>query len=130
MSNVFQYKPQNRSSEQQLENREALLQLFQNSPLPPDQLLTNLALYVRSGVFARLLFLDGARMTMIGLAIGFPLAVMLGRLLSTEFFDTDSFDPIVLTLAPLVLAAAATLATYLPARRGMRISPLDALRME
>src|SRR5437868_4134072 len=58
MSNVFQYKPQNRSSEQQLENREALLQLFQNSPLPPDQLLTNLALYVRSGVFARLLFLD------------------------------------------------------------------------
>jgi len=69
-------------------------------------------------------------MTMIGLAIGFPLAVILGRLLSAEFFDTDSFDPIVLTLAPLVLAAAAALATYLPARRGMRISPLDALRME
>src|SRR5439155_9996838 len=89
-----------------------------------------LALGARPADIARLLFLDGARMTMIGLAIGFPLAVILGRLLSAEFFDTDSFDPIVLTLAPLVLAAAAALATYLPARRGMRISPLDALRME
>jgi len=89
-----------------------------------------LALGARPADIARLLFLDGARMTMIGLAIGFPLAVMLGRLLSAEFFDTDSFDPIVLTLAPLVLAAAAALATYLPARRGMRISPLDALRTE
>ena len=89
-----------------------------------------LALGARPADIARLLFLDGARMTMIGLAIGFPLAVMLGRLLSAEFFDTDSFDPIVLTLAPLVLAAAAALATYLPARHGMRISPLDALRTE
>ncbi|OLE59340.1 MAG: hypothetical protein AUG74_16810 [Bacteroidetes bacterium 13_1_20CM_4_60_6] len=89
-----------------------------------------LALGARPADIARLLFLDGARMTMIGLAIGFPLAVILGRLLSAEFFDTDSFDPIVLTLAPLVLAAAAALATYLPARRGMRISPLDALRTE
>jgi len=45
-------------------------------------------------------------------------------------FEVSPFDPIVLTLAPLVLAGAAAVATYLPARRGMRVSPLDALRTE
>ena len=89
-----------------------------------------LALGARPADIGWLLFRDGSRMTLIGLAIGFPFAVILGRLLSTGFVDMNAFDPIVLTLAPLVLAAAAALATYLPARRGMRISPLDALRTE
>jgi ABC-type lipoprotein release transport system permease subunit len=35
-----------------------------------------------------------------------------------------------LTLAPSVLIGAAALAAYLPARRGMRVSPLEALRVE
>jgi hypothetical protein len=52
------YKPQNRSSEQQVENRQSLLELFAATPLPPDELVGNLGLYVRSGVFARMLFLD------------------------------------------------------------------------
>jgi predicted permease len=89
-----------------------------------------LALGARPADVGWLLFRDGSRMTLVGLAIGFPLAVIVGRLLSAGFFDMNAFDPIVLTLAPLVLAAAAALATYLPARRGMRISPLDALRTE
>jgi putative ABC transport system permease protein len=50
--------------------------------------------------------------------------------LSAEISDVRPYDPVVLTLAPLVLAGAAALATYLPARRGMRVSPLDALRTE
>jgi hypothetical protein len=58
VSDAFPYKQQTRSSEDQQRNRMRLLQLFNTTPLPPDQLLTNLALYVRSGVFARLLFLD------------------------------------------------------------------------
>jgi putative ABC transport system permease protein len=56
--------------------------------------------------------------------------VILGRLLSAAMFGVDSYDPIVLTLAPLALASTATIATYLPARRGMRVSPLEALRTE
>jgi putative ABC transport system permease protein len=79
---------------------------------------------------AWMLIRDGARITLVGVAIGFPLAVALGRLLSAAIFEVSPFDPLVLTLAPLVLAAAAALATYLPARRGMRVSPLEALRTE
>lgn len=77
-----------------------------------------------------MLLRDGARMTVAGVAIGFPLAVILGRLLSVAIFEVSPFDPLVLTLAPLVLVGAAALATYLPACRGMRVSPLDALRTE
>jgi putative ABC transport system permease protein len=79
---------------------------------------------------AWMLLRDGARLTLIGLAIGFPPAVALGRLLSVAIFEVSPYDPVVLTLAPLVLVGAAALATYLPARRGMRVSPLEALRVE
>jgi putative ABC transport system permease protein len=89
-----------------------------------------LALGARPRDIAWMLLRDGARMTLLGVAIGFPLAVVLGRLLSVAIFEVSPFDPLVLTLAPLVLAAAAAFATYLPARRGMRISPLQALRTE
>jgi putative ABC transport system permease protein len=89
-----------------------------------------LALGARSADIAWLLLREGARMTIAGVAIGFPLAVVLGRLLSVAMFEVSPFDPIVLTLAPLVLVCAAAIATYLPARRGMRVSPLDALRTE
>jgi len=79
---------------------------------------------------AWMLLCDGAKMTLVGLAIGFPLAVALGRFLSVAIFEVSPYDPVVLALAPLVLIAAAALATYLPARRGMRVSPLEALRVE
>ena len=57
---------------------------------------------------------EGARTTLVGVAIGFPLAVLLGQLLSVAIFEVSSFDPIALTVAPLVLLAAAALATYVP----------------
>ena len=77
-----------------------------------------------------MLLRDGARMTLVGVAIGLPLAIALGRLLSVAIFEVSPYDPVVLTLAPLVLVGAAALAAYLPARRGMRVSPLEALRVE
>jgi len=89
-----------------------------------------LALGAKPRDIAWMLLRDGARTTFAGIAIGFPLAIALGRLLSAEISDVRPYDPVVLTLAPLVLAGAAALATYLPARRGMRVSPLDALHTE
>jgi ABC-type lipoprotein release transport system permease subunit len=44
--------------------------------------------------------------------------------------DVTPFDPIVFASAPLVLGAAALLASFLPARRAARIEPLRALRTE
>jgi hypothetical protein len=52
------YKLQSRASEQQKNARRALLELFQHSPLPPEHLLVNLGLYMRSSVVAKLLYIN------------------------------------------------------------------------
>ena len=52
------YTLQSRSSEKQAEARQALVRLFETSSIPTDQLLQNLGLFIRSGAFAKFLFLD------------------------------------------------------------------------
>lgn len=52
------YRQQSRSSQQQVHNREILYRLFKDRPMPDDQLLVNLGLYIRSGALAKILFID------------------------------------------------------------------------
>jgi ABC-type antimicrobial peptide transport system permease subunit len=73
---------------------------------------------------------DGAKLTLLGLAIGFPLAIGLALFLSRVLVGVSPLDPLVLTLAPATLAAAAALATYVPARRATSVTPLEALHAE
>jgi len=65
-----------------------------------------------------------------GLALGLLLAPATGKLVSSMLYEVSAFDPIAFTVAPLVLALAALLATWIPARRATRISPMAALRTE
>ena len=51
-------KFQSRASERQLEARLKLVELFNDSPLPVEQLLVNLHLYMRSSVIAKVLYID------------------------------------------------------------------------
>jgi putative ABC transport system permease protein len=66
----------------------------------------------------------------LGLAGGMAAAPGTARLLASVLFGVGPSDPITLIAALAVLAAVATLACYLPARRATRIDPLDALRTE
>ena len=52
------YKLQSRSSEGQISARQTLTRLFESSPIPTEEMLQNLGLFIRSGVFSRFLFLD------------------------------------------------------------------------
>ena len=45
-------------------------------------------------------------------------------------YQVGPLDPFAFTLAPALLALAALLATWLPARRATRITPMEALRAE
>jgi predicted permease len=71
---------------------------------------------------------ESAGITVAGLAVGVPIALMMGRLLSSILYDVSGFDPIVFSVAPALLAVASLFASYLPARRATRIDPLAALR--
>jgi putative ABC transport system permease protein len=72
----------------------------------------------------------GALLTLIGMGIGLPVAFALANLLSGLLFGVKAADPVAFIALPLVLAAVATLASYLPARRAVRVDPITALRYE
>jgi len=73
---------------------------------------------------------EGFVMVAAGLVFGFLLALATGKIVSAILFEVSSTDPIAFSLAPLVLMMAALLATWLPARRATKISPMAALRTE
>jgi predicted permease len=66
----------------------------------------------------------------IGLAIGIPVALASGLVLAGQLYGVKSYDPSILTLAAVILAACALLAASVPARRATKIDPLRALRYE
>lgn len=73
---------------------------------------------------------EGTMMLASGVVLGLLLAAGTGKLISGLLYDVGALDPIAFTIAPIVLAAAALVATWLPARRATRISPMTALRTE
>jgi putative ABC transport system permease protein len=89
-----------------------------------------MALGATSRDVERLVMREGVRTTTIGVAIGLLLAIAIGKLVSGLLYRVSPFDPLVLTIAAIVLAATAMLACYFPARRATRVVPLESLRSE
>jgi predicted permease len=65
-----------------------------------------------------------------GVALGVAAAAGLAQVMSSMLFGVDPLDPITFVVVPLVLVAAALLASYVPARRASRVDPMVALRSE
>jgi predicted permease len=78
----------------------------------------------------RLVLREGLVLTLAGVGLGFLLALAAGRLLGSMLYEVSGTDPLVLTAAPLLLAAISLTACYLPARRAARVNPIVALRYE
>jgi hypothetical protein len=73
--------------------------------------------------------LQGAfRRVVVGLALGLPLAVGAGYLLSAQLYGVRFWDPLALTVSAVSLATCAFFAAVIPARRAASISPIRALR--
>jgi len=73
---------------------------------------------------------EGIAMVAAGLALGLLLAFATGKIVSSILFQVSSTDPFAFSIAPVLLATAALLATWIPARRATKISPMAALRTE
>ncbi len=78
----------------------------------------------------RLVLGQGAALVGIGLALGLVGAVAAGRVLVSVLYGVGPLDYIALLTAMAALAIIAMLACFLPARRAMKVDPMDALRYE
>jgi predicted permease len=67
---------------------------------------------------------------LIGLGLGIPATLLAGRLMASQLYEVGGYDPLALVSATLVLAACATAAGFIPARRAASIEPMQALRTE
>jgi predicted permease len=88
------------------------------------------ALGASSGEVLRMILSQGLRTIFFGVAIGIAGSLALTRTAESLLFGVTATDPLTFGGVTLLLAGAALLACYIPARRAMRVDPMVALRYE
>ena len=73
---------------------------------------------------------QGALLTLLGIVVGVFAAFALTRLMASLLFGVQPTDPLTFVSVPLLLAAVALSASFIPAQRASKVSPMEALRHE
>lgn len=89
-----------------------------------------LALGARRQHIISLILRQGIRLLAIGLVVGFAGAFVLSRVMRSVLFGVSATDPMIYLVVGLLLAAAAVVACWIPARRASRTDPMITLRAE
>jgi putative ABC transport system permease protein len=89
-----------------------------------------MALGAQRGDVLRMMMGMGVRLTLLGVAIGLAGAFALTRSMASLLFEVSAMNPLIFSLAAVVLVAVAMAASYLPARLAASIDPTQALRTE
>jgi putative ABC transport system permease protein len=84
---------------------------------------------LRGTVFASVLK-DGLKLTLAGMVLGTGVAVLLGRAMSSLLYGVKPLDPVTLLGVVAVVLATSIAALVTPARRALRVNPVEALREE
>jgi predicted permease len=91
---------------------------------------TRVALGAQPSDVLRLVLGQGARLTMAGIAVGVSVALLLTRFMGSFLFGVKASDPLTFAGVAILLSCIALAACYIPARRAMRIDPMEALRFD
>jgi predicted permease len=89
-----------------------------------------LALGAQGGDVLQMVLTQGAKMALVGVAIGIGAALGLTRLMTSLLFGVTPHDPLTFAAVAGLLIFVALLACYIPARRATRVDPMVALRYE
>jgi len=73
---------------------------------------------------------DGLKPILLGIIIGFAVALALGRVVSSLIFGVRPTDPLTFVAVASLLVAVGVLATIVPAYRATRVEPVRTLRDE
>ena len=88
------------------------------------------ALGASSGDVLKLVIGQGMRLALIGTVLGLGASALLAALIEKLLYGVKPWDPAAFLLTPVLMLAVTFLATYVPARRTLKIDPLVALRSE
>jgi ABC-type transport system, involved in lipoprotein release, permease component len=89
-----------------------------------------LALGAEKKNILQLVLRQGLGLALAGAAVGLAGALIVSQLMTGLLYGVHPADPVVFLIVPLLLFLVAIAATYLPARRAMRVDPMVALRHE
>ena len=89
-----------------------------------------MALGAQRGHVLNLVVRQGLSVALAGLGVGLIATLLLTRFLAAMLFGVRPTDPLTLSIVALVMSLVALLASYIPARRAMKVDPMVALRHE
>jgi predicted permease len=89
-----------------------------------------MALGARGGQVLGMVLRQGMTTIAIAVTLGLVTAFGATRLIASQLFGVSAADPLTFAVVPILLAAVALVACYVPARRASRVDPLTALRSE
>jgi putative ABC transport system permease protein len=89
-----------------------------------------LALGAQPGVIVWLVMREVLLLLAIGLAVGVPAAIALGRYVAAQLYGIQASDPVIAGSTVLLLTIVSAAAGLIPAQRAGRIDPIVALRQE
>jgi ABC-type antimicrobial peptide transport system permease subunit len=89
-----------------------------------------MALGASSAEAQRMVLREGLELMAVGAGIGLVLSLLVDKVLAGMLFQVNGADPLVFSVAVLLLGVTSLAACYFPARRAARIDPMVALRYE
>jgi ABC-type antimicrobial peptide transport system permease subunit len=93
-----------------------------------QELGVRLALGARPSTLLAMILREGMTLSAIGLAVGWPAAWMLSRVMGSLLFEVHPRDPVAFAGAAALMSIVAIAASGIPAWRATRVEPISALR--